>query len=250
MAERALMPDGRVLEPKTFTQAQYRNAKWGDEVEMATFLVLAILCFEEKPDVVIVYGIWVHDKDGDDSNFSLFYDANGLMRDPLTRQTIQGMGKDRLILDANWPDTIRMTDLDPSILVAPSGQGSMRDPDRKVVSAVARQITYGAKKTKSFLRVDASRHCRPTTPTPWTRSWTSSASRRGSCFPEAHWAVGHRASAASVRAGAAERVLLQSTVSLRWCQPWRPIARRDVARERPQPAALRRLRVWRRWREL
>jgi len=155
MAERAVMPDGRVLEPKTFTQAQYRNAKWGDEVEMATFLVLAILCFEEKPDVVIIYGIWVHDKDGDDSNFSLFYDANGLMRDPLTRQTIQGMGKDRLILDANWPDTIRMTDLDPSILVAPSGQGSMADPDHKVISAVARKITYGGKKTKSFLRVEA-----------------------------------------------------------------------------------------------
>jgi hypothetical protein len=86
MTKRALMPDGHVLEPKTFAQAQYRNDKWGDAAEMATFLVLAILCFEEKPDVVIVYGIWVHDKDGDDSNFSLFYDANGLMSDPLTRQ--------------------------------------------------------------------------------------------------------------------------------------------------------------------
>ena len=29
MAERALMPDGHVLEPKTFAQAQYRNDKWG-----------------------------------------------------------------------------------------------------------------------------------------------------------------------------------------------------------------------------
>ena len=77
------------------------------------------------------------------------------MSDPLTRQTIEGMGKDHLILDANWPDTIRMTDLDPSILVAPSGQGSMGDPDRKVVSAVARKITYGAKETKSFVRVEA-----------------------------------------------------------------------------------------------
>ena len=65
------------------------------------------------------------------------------------------MGKEYLILDANWPDTIRMTDLDPSILVAPSGQGSMADPDHKVISAVARKITYGGKKTKSFLRVEA-----------------------------------------------------------------------------------------------
>ena len=41
MAECALMPNGRILEPSTFTQAQYKNNKWGDETEVAVFLVLA-----------------------------------------------------------------------------------------------------------------------------------------------------------------------------------------------------------------
>ena len=69
MAECALMPNGRILEPSTFTQAQYKNNKWGDETEVAVFLVLAILYLEEKPDIVVIYGIWCNDKDGDNSNF-------------------------------------------------------------------------------------------------------------------------------------------------------------------------------------
>jgi len=154
MAECALMPNGRLLEPATFVQSLYSNQKWGDAPEMDTFLVMAILSYEEKPDVVIIYGVWVHDKDGKDSNLELFYDAKGLMGDPLTRKTIEAMGENELILDTNWPDTIRLSDIDPSILVFPSGCTTGDDPDIKVISAVARQIRYGKKKTKSFLRIE------------------------------------------------------------------------------------------------
>ena len=98
MAECALMPNGRILEPSTFTQAQYKNNKWGDETEVAVFLVLAILYLEEKPDVVVIYGIWCNDKDGDNSNFSLFYDSKGLLRDKITRDTLESMPEDQLIL--------------------------------------------------------------------------------------------------------------------------------------------------------
>jgi len=55
------------------------------------------------------------------------------MSDPLTRQTIEGMGKDHLILDANWPDTIRMTDLSTRRSSSPPlARAAVGDPDRKV----------------------------------------------------------------------------------------------------------------------
>ena len=150
------MPNGRILEPATFTQAQYRNQKWDDEPEVTVFLVLAVLYLEEKPDVVIVYGYWCNDKDGENSNFNLFYNTKELLRDKITRDTVEAMPEDELILDVNWPDTIRLPDIDPSVFVVPTSvRPKDTDPDIKVVSAIARQIRYGQKKTKSFVRVEA-----------------------------------------------------------------------------------------------
>ena len=154
MAAGALMPNGRLLEPATFVQSLYSNEKWGNAAEVATFLVQAILCLEEKRDVVIIYGVWCHDKDGEDSNLELFYDAKGLMSDPLTRKTIEEMGEGEIVLDTNWPDTVSLKHIDPSILVVPSGCTTGDDPDIKVISAVARQIRYGKQKKKSFLRIE------------------------------------------------------------------------------------------------
>ena len=44
-------------------------------------LVLAIVYDENYPDRPLVFGPWAVDAHGDDSNFSLWYDSDGILKD-------------------------------------------------------------------------------------------------------------------------------------------------------------------------
>ena len=65
MAEYAILPCGRLLEPLTFTFSEYTNGKWGGAPEVQAFFVLAILYSDEQTDAPIVRGVWASDHDGD-----------------------------------------------------------------------------------------------------------------------------------------------------------------------------------------
>ena len=91
------MKNGEKLRAPCFVHLYYTNGKRAGKTETSPFyMVLAILHLPGKPDIPVVYGCWCVDKDGPESNFFLWCDAEGIL-DPEAgrrfRQGVQGDGQ-------------------------------------------------------------------------------------------------------------------------------------------------------------
>lgn len=150
----------------------------GGKAERGAFFCLQILCSADRPDAMIVRGMWIIDK----PDLAKFYDVNGILAGhDSSRKVFERMRDDECLLDTNWRDTGGFAEFEPGMAVKRSGGKprlalSLHNPiaaqslcermrtdrgddlDTIILTAIMRRHKYGKALKKEYLKLESIRY--------------------------------------------------------------------------------------------
>ncbi|KAL1515181.1 hypothetical protein AB1Y20_004242 [Prymnesium parvum] len=125
----------------------------GGKAERGAFFCLQILCSADRPDAMIVRGMWIIDK----PDLAKFYDVNGILAGhDSSRKVFERMRDDECLLDTNWRDTGGFAEFEPGMAVKRSGDRG-DDLDTIILTAIMRRHKYGKALKKEYLKLESIR---------------------------------------------------------------------------------------------